>query len=179
MRFSMLAPMIVVLVGIGVASAEVKTPGPEMKGQDSAMGAKCAMAQKACPKMAEKNCGMEKGQMGEREEHENGQWGDREEGEREFAGCCPMNRPDHRWGVRAMAGMHTGPMFMVRKLVHLAFLVLLILNVLLTILVSLDMAKRAKFNGLWIPILLICGIPGTAIYALFRIGDNIADAKRS
>jgi hypothetical protein len=51
--------------------------------------------------------------------------------------------------------------------------VMLLMNILLTILVSLDMAGRKQFNGLWIPILLIVGIPGTALYALFRIGDNI------
>ena len=50
---------------------------------------------------------------------------------------------------------------------------MLIINILLTILVSLDMAKLNRFNGLWIPILLIAGIPATALYALFRIGDIV------
>jgi hypothetical protein len=48
-----------------------------------------------------------------------------------------------------------------------------IINILLTIIVSLDMTKNARFNGLWIPVLLIAGIPGSIIYALFRIGDKI------
>ncbi|HUI93541.1 MAG TPA: hypothetical protein VLX68_14945 [Chitinivibrionales bacterium] len=51
--------------------------------------------------------------------------------------------------------------------------VVLIINILLTILVSLDMAKLNRFNGLWIPILLVAGIPATALYALFRIGDIV------
>lgn len=50
-------------------------------------------------------------------------------------------------------------------------------NVLLTILVSIDMARLGRFNGLWIPILLLVGIPGTALYALFRIGDIMRNAQ--
>jgi hypothetical protein len=173
----MLAPMVVVLVGIGIASAEVKTPAPDMKGQDSSMSAKCAMMQKSCPQMADKKSCMEKGQMGEREEHEKGRWGDREEGEKGFPGY--MNGPGRQWRASMMAGMGQRHMMMMHKAIHLFFLLILILNILLTVLVCLDMAKRAKFNGLWIPILLLCGIPGTAIYALFRIGDSIAEAKRS
>ena len=52
--------------------------------------------------------------------------------------------------------------------------VFFLINILLTILVWLDMARRRQFSGLWIPILLLMGIPGTALYALFRIGDMIA-----
>jgi hypothetical protein len=50
-----------------------------------------------------------------------------------------------------------------------------IINILLTVIVSLDMTKNGRFNGLWIPVLLIAGIPGSIIYALFRIGDKIPD----
>ncbi len=60
--------------------------------------------------------------------------------------------------------------------VHLFLLLLLIggiVNIFLTIIVSLDMARNGRFNGLWIPVLLLIGIPGSAIYALFRIGDKI------
>jgi hypothetical protein len=52
-----------------------------------------------------------------------------------------------------------------------------VINVLLTIIVWMDMARRSRFVGLWIPVLLIAGIPGTALYALFRIGD-IAVARK-
>lgn len=48
-----------------------------------------------------------------------------------------------------------------------------LINILLTIIVSLDMTKNGRFNGLWIPVLLIAGIPGSIIYALFRIGDRL------
>jgi hypothetical protein len=48
-----------------------------------------------------------------------------------------------------------------------------IINILLTIIVSLDMVRNKRFNGLWVPVLLLAGIPGTALYALFRIGDNV------
>jgi hypothetical protein len=50
-------------------------------------------------------------------------------------------------------------------------------NVLLTILVSIDMARSGRFNGLWIPILLLVGMPGTVMYALFRIGDIMRSAQ--
>jgi hypothetical protein len=58
-------------------------------------------------------------------------------------------------------------------LVFLGMVAFLTLNILLTVLVSLDMKNRNKFNGLWIPLLLIAGIPVSVIYALFRIGDAI------
>jgi hypothetical protein len=47
------------------------------------------------------------------------------------------------------------------------------MNILLTVIVSADMTRGRRFNGLWIPVLLIAGIPGAAIYALFRIGDRL------
>jgi hypothetical protein len=53
------------------------------------------------------------------------------------------------------------------------FLVFAIVNLLLTILISLDMARLGRFNGLWIPIILLMGVPGSIIYALFRLGDNL------
>ena len=51
--------------------------------------------------------------------------------------------------------------------------VVLLINLLLTILVVKDMSARGAVNGLWVPLLLIAGIPVTALYALFRIGDNM------
>jgi hypothetical protein len=54
---------------------------------------------------------------------------------------------------------------------------MLLVNIVLTILVSLDMAQRHAFVGLWVPVLLLVGVPGTALYALFRIGDLIRSAS--
>ena len=48
-----------------------------------------------------------------------------------------------------------------------------IINILLTIIVALDMARNKCFNGVWIPLMLLAGIPCSLIYALFRIGDRI------
>jgi hypothetical protein len=62
---------------------------------------------------------------------------------------------------------------LVCKLLFLGFILYSVLNILLTIIVSLDMAHNGRFNGLWIPILLIAGIPGAVIYSLFRIGDKL------
>jgi ABC-type multidrug transport system permease subunit len=59
------------------------------------------------------------------------------------------------------------------KLLFLGFMLYAVLNILLTIIVSLDMARNGRFNGLWIPVLLIAGIPGSIIYALFRIGEKM------
>jgi hypothetical protein len=60
---------------------------------------------------------------------------------------------------------------------RICFVALLLLvacvNILLTIIVCLDMAKMSAFNAIWIPITLIIGIPGTMLYALFRIGDMV------
>jgi p-aminobenzoyl-glutamate transporter AbgT len=56
------------------------------------------------------------------------------------------------------------------KLLLLGFI---LINILLTIIVSLDMARIGRFNGLWIPVVLLAGIPASMIYALFRIGDRI------
>ena len=53
-----------------------------------------------------------------------------------------------------------------------------IVNILLTIIIILDMARSKRFNGLWIPITLIVGLPGTALYALFRIGDNVKSGEQ-
>jgi hypothetical protein len=50
-------------------------------------------------------------------------------------------------------------------------------NILLTILVSMDMKQRGFFNGLWVPLLLIAGIPVSIIYGLFRIGDMVKEKK--
>jgi hypothetical protein len=65
------------------------------------------------------------------------------------------------------------PMMLPAFICMFCFFAWLLINILLTILVSLDMARRRQFNGLWIPVLLLMGIPGTGLYALFRIGDNI------
>jgi len=81
----------------------------------------------------------------------------------------------HQKGPRFM---HRPPccfflMPLVFKLLFLGFMLYAVLNILLTIIVSLDMARNNRFNGLWIPVLLIAGIPGSVIYALFRIGDKL------
>jgi hypothetical protein len=100
---------------------------------------------------------------------------------------CPMAEKgrEHMGPCRGMENcpapfmMHHPGHFMFIKLKILAGLLFLCalfmaaINTLLTILVSLDMKKRGAFNGLWIPLLLIAGIPTSVIYALFRIGDNI------
>jgi hypothetical protein len=85
----------------------------------------------------------------------------------EFAGKEKGNR--HMWGPRFMHH-HTFFMHAFLKLLLLGFV---LINILLTIIVSLDMARSGRFNGLWIPVVLLAGIPASMIYALFRIGDRI------
>jgi hypothetical protein len=93
------------------------------------------------------------------------------------AGACPnacrgplCPAPAHRFAMFLVAKMAFGMLF-------LAMMLMLTVNILLTILVSLDMKKRGTFNGLWIPLLLIAGIPVSIIYAIFRLGD-MAGEKR-
>ena len=85
-----------------------------------------------------------------------------------FMPCVPFGPCAQRWNqgrflfIKLWAG-----------LVFMAFSVLFAVNILLTVLVSLDMKKRNRFNGLWIPPLLLAGIPVSIIYALFRLGDML------
>jgi hypothetical protein len=52
--------------------------------------------------------------------------------------------------------------------------VIFIVNILLTVIITLDMAKKELFNGIWIPLVLLAGLPGAVVYALFRLGDRIS-----
>jgi hypothetical protein len=91
-------------------------------------------------------------------------------------GCCEQGFAEmekgnrHRW--EGPCFMHHRAFFM-HAILKLLFLGFILINVLLTIIVSLDMARNGRFNGLWIPVILLAGIPGSMIYALFRIGDRI------
>jgi hypothetical protein len=92
---------------------------------------------------------------------------------------CPGFRESHRYNhtAREMRCCPPFPLIHTLPFLKILFLGLLlwgILNVLLTIIVSLDMTKNGGLNGLWIPVLLIAGIPGSIIYALFRIGDKLS-----
>lgn len=89
----------------------------------------------------------------------------------------PDNRDYWHYGTKGMKHMWSPMghhMFRSALLVLTCLFIFLLINILLTILVTLDMARRRQFTGLWIPVLLLMGIPGTALYALFRIGDLIA-----
>ena len=88
-----------------------------------------------------------------------------------------MGFPYRHWGMRPYDFEMRHWMF-IRFCMTVCGLILLI-NILLTILVSIDMAGLGRFNGLWIPVVLVVGIPGTAIYALFRIGDFVRAASIS
>ena len=88
-------------------------------------------------------------------------------------------------GGRGMPGMFAPMCRPYRRLMLLPFfflgimfLAMAVVNILLTVLVCMDMSQLGRFNGLWIPILLLFGIPGTALYALFRIGDTIKAAAK-
>jgi hypothetical protein len=86
-----------------------------------------------------------------------------------------VNPGMHHWGMMSSHGrMMELPVWAKTFFGMLFCVIFLLVNILLTVLVSMDMARNKRFNGLWIPVLLIAGIPGTAIYALFRIGDIVA-----
>jgi len=164
MRKLSLVLVFVVGTSMGISATESNASAVPSKASDSAQYS----GGKMCGQMAGKACCMQQGMMTGHE------WG----GMRGH-GFGPMFQNGMGWRMHGGAGMHPRLMMMHHRLFHLALLALLCANILLTVLVGLDMTKRAKFNGLWIPILLIAGIPGSAVYALFRIGDSIADAKRS
>ncbi len=65
-----------------------------------------------------------------------------------------------------------------RGLFFAFLLAMALVNILLTVLVCVDMAALGRFNALWVPVLLLFGIAGTALYALFRIGDHIKEAAK-
>jgi hypothetical protein len=92
------------------------------------------------------------------------------------AECCAMQSQGIGKTHRMMCGprsMRCCPPPLCCGILFLGILLWGIINILLTIIVSLDMTKSGRFNGLWIPLLLIAGIPVSIIYALFRIGDKI------
>jgi hypothetical protein len=82
--------------------------------------------------------------------------------------CCPPPFMTHYSRFHGLIRMKV-----IAGFLFLCGLFFAAINVLLTVLVSIDMKRRGVFNGLWIPLLLIAGIPTSAIYALFRMGDNI------
>jgi Flp pilus assembly protein TadB len=85
----------------------------------------------------------------------------------------------HSWAGLMRYPMDPRPvfMFMLMRLMVFGFLVFIAMNILLTILVSGDMKRRNSFNGLWVALVLIAGIPSAAIYALFRMRDAIREKK--
>jgi hypothetical protein len=90
-------------------------------------------------------------------------------------GCCQAHAGMLQYGMGRMGGgcMPGRP----RHCCAFGLLLLLILigtvNILLTVIISQDMAKAGRFNGWWVPLLLIAGVPGSVIYALLRIGDRM------
>jgi hypothetical protein len=104
-------------------------------------------------------------------------------------GACCMGARQGMGPWHGMPGMREGLMpfqhnFRHHMLFHrglfIAFLLAIALvNILLTVLVCVDMAALGRFNALWVPVLLLFGIAGTALYALFRIGDQIKEASKS
>jgi len=86
--------------------------------------------------------------------------------------CGQMMQTDQ--GKACCAPMHGCKMLHhPRRACAMVMALLAILNLLLTVIVVQDMKKSGGFNSLWIPLVLIAGIPCTALYALFRIGDNV------
>jgi hypothetical protein len=157
MRYSFLG---IVLLLTGLAMAEMKsTPVPAPANDSISQPMGCFGHGNA--KMGENwGPGFRQHPMGERRCERMGAFGN--------SGCCPapfmmQHRPFHRMmHLKVVAGV-----------MFLFALFLAAVNILLTVIVTLDMKKRAAFNGLWIPLLLIAGIPASIIYALFRMGDTI------
>jgi hypothetical protein len=151
---------ILLMAGSTMAEMKLSAAAAPLQGSDSTqmVSQNAAQMDKGCLMMGMRHDAMGQNPMGERCREHRGAF--------QGMGCCPapfmMHHPMfHRIIVlKVFAGMF-----------FLCFLLFATVNVLLTVLVSLDMKKRGTFNGLWIPLLIIAGIPVSAIYALFRIGD--------
>ena len=89
-------------------------------------------------------------------------------------GCCCMQ--GHRF-MEQCCFMSRHPRIF-PACIMLIILIMALVNILLTILVCVDMSKLGAFNAIWIPIILLFGIPGTGLYAIFRIGDMIKAATK-
>ena len=57
---------------------------------------------------------------------------------------------------------------------RLFFVLCAVVHLLLTVWVYQDMRQRDASNGLWLAIVVLTGLLGTAVYALVRIGDIYA-----
>jgi hypothetical protein len=64
------------------------------------------------------------------------------------------------------------PLLVLVKLMALCAVVCFVIHVLLTIIVFNDMRARRTMNGLWIVLVLISGVCGAVVYALFRMGER-------
>ncbi|MGB7567807.1 MAG: hypothetical protein WBM07_08100 [Chitinivibrionales bacterium] len=172
-------PMISILamtLMVSMAPAQTKTAAPAAgKGVDTMQQAP-AMQNQQMQRFGwrehefpgfEKNRGTMFGNLGMHEKYGN-QMGPACQTGPGCCGMCPM--PGMR--MHHFIGRH------VHRVLFLGLLLMGILNVLLTIIVAVDMARIGKFNGLWVAVTLLCGVPGTAIYALFRIGDAIERVKQ-
>jgi hypothetical protein len=146
---------ILLMAGLTMAEMRPTTAAPAPQGNDTLQMA--AQMEKGCAMM-----GMRQGMMGQNPIAERC-WN--HQGAFQGTGCCPVPFMMHHPRLHRMIVMK------VVACLFLCFLFLATVNILLTVLVSLDMKKRGAFNGLWIPLLIIAGIPASAIYALFRIGD--------
>ena len=57
------------------------------------------------------------------------------------------------------------------KICRFCLILCAVVHLLLTVWVYQDMRDRDASNGLWLAIVLLTGLLGTAVYALVRIGD--------
>ena len=57
---------------------------------------------------------------------------------------------------------------------HVLFLVAIAFNILVAVWIHTDIRKRGEGSGIFIALAVLAGIPAAIIYALVRIGDNIA-----
>jgi hypothetical protein len=122
--------------------------------------------------MSMKNCPM---QAGEAAKHKCGP----EEGMQCRHGddgpqCAKMDCGSKKCPLPGMSGPggHCGKiMRCCHALAGCVILFVLLLNVLLTLLVKKDMGKRNAYNGLWIPVILLGGLPATLIYGVWRMKE--------
>lgn len=171
--------ILVMAMVVTMASAQPKTAvpaaGTRMDTAQQAPAMQCQQMQRWHDREfpgSEKNRGTMFGNLGMHEKY----------GDQMGPGCrmgpgCKME-PNCRMCPMPGMRMHGFMACHVHRLMFLGLLIMGILNILLTIIVAMDMSRIGKFNGIWIAVTLLCGVPGTAIYAMFRIGDAIERVKQ-
>jgi len=84
-------------------------------------------------------------------------------------------RSELEWRRRDREGEHRGP----GPAILLLPLYILVVNILLTIWVCKDMHEQKIGRAIWVPLVLLAGMPAAILYAIARIADTRPKGEES